>query len=143
MNNAKVRIYDLSKELHLENREILEICDDLNIVYKSHSSTISEADAERIKSATEKYIAQRRPPRKSLPKPEQKQQILAIHHKQIQVPNPPPVPAPVIVNSPTPPKLSTPQPPVSPQLAPPEPPPPPPPPTAPCRIDKYAIFGRT
>ena len=41
MNNAKVRIYDLSKELNLENRDILDICEQLNIAVKSHSSTIS------------------------------------------------------------------------------------------------------
>jgi len=42
MSNAKVRIYDLSKELNLDNKDILDICDQLNIEYKSHSSTISE-----------------------------------------------------------------------------------------------------
>jgi len=47
---AKVRIYDLSKELNLDNKDILDICDQLNIEYKSHSSTISEEDAQRIKA---------------------------------------------------------------------------------------------
>ncbi|MEB3294872.1 MAG: translation initiation factor IF-2 N-terminal domain-containing protein, partial [Synechococcales bacterium] len=51
MNNGKVRIYDLSKELDLDNREILAICDQLQIAYKSHSSTISEAEAESIRHA--------------------------------------------------------------------------------------------
>ncbi|MFM8299152.1 MAG: translation initiation factor IF-2 N-terminal domain-containing protein, partial [Microcystis aeruginosa] len=50
MSNAKVRIYDLSKELNLDNKDILDICDQLNIEYKSHSSTISEEDAQRIKA---------------------------------------------------------------------------------------------
>lgn len=48
MNNGKVRIYELSKELELENKDILSICEELNIAVKSHSSTISEDDAERI-----------------------------------------------------------------------------------------------
>ncbi|MEB3174614.1 MAG: translation initiation factor IF-2 [Cyanobacteriota bacterium] len=113
MNNAKVRIYDLSKELHLENREILEVCDDLNIAYKSHSSTISETDAERIKAAAPKYLAQRKIPRKKLPKPEQKQQIVAIHHKQTAPTPPAPVSvtAPATVSSPQPPQLQAPTPP--------------------------------
>ena len=48
MNNGKVRIYELSKELELENKDILNICEELNIAVKSHSSTISEDDAKRI-----------------------------------------------------------------------------------------------
>ncbi len=48
MSNGKVRIYDLSKELNLDNKDVLGICDDLNIVGKSHSSSVSEAEAEQI-----------------------------------------------------------------------------------------------
>jgi translation initiation factor IF-2 len=57
MNNGKVRIYELSKELNLDNKELLAICDQLNIAVKSHSSTISESEAERIRSAAEKLPA--------------------------------------------------------------------------------------
>ena len=57
MNNGKVRIYELSKELNLENKELLAICDQLNIAVKSHSSTITESDAERIRSQAEKMTA--------------------------------------------------------------------------------------
>jgi translation initiation factor IF-2 len=56
MNNGKVRIYELSKELNLENKDLLGICEDLNIVVKSHSSSISEAEAEQIvTAANEKF----------------------------------------------------------------------------------------
>ncbi|MDX2215916.1 MAG: translation initiation factor IF-2 [Oculatellaceae cyanobacterium bins.114] len=55
MNNGKVRIYELSKELNLDNRDILAVCDQLSINVKSHSSTISDAEAARIRSAAEKY----------------------------------------------------------------------------------------
>ncbi|MEM7579772.1 MAG: translation initiation factor IF-2 [Mastigocoleus sp.] len=54
MNNGKVRIYELSKELNLDNKELLAICDQLNIAVKSHSSTITESDAQRIRSAAQK-----------------------------------------------------------------------------------------
>ncbi len=54
MNNGKVRIYELSKELNLDNKELLAICDQLNIAVKSHSSTITESEAQRIRSAAEK-----------------------------------------------------------------------------------------
>lgn len=49
MNKGKVRIYELSKELDLENKDILTICEKLDIAVKSHSSTISEEEADRIK----------------------------------------------------------------------------------------------
>ncbi|MEH1838703.1 MAG: translation initiation factor IF-2 [Nostoc sp.] len=57
MNNGKVRIYELSKELNLDNKELLAICDQLNIAVKSHSSTISESEAESIRTAAEKLAA--------------------------------------------------------------------------------------
>jgi len=97
MNNGKVRIYDLSKELNLDNKELLAICDQLNIAVKSHSSTISEDEAERIRSAAEKYEATRKeaaatnpkasqPPTKAArPRPTvpHKQQILEIRKPKI------------------------------------------------------------
>ncbi|MEH2406532.1 translation initiation factor IF-2 [Nostoc sp.] len=57
MNNGKVRIYELSKELNLDNKELLAICDQLDIAVKSHSSTISESEAENIRAAAEKLAA--------------------------------------------------------------------------------------
>jgi translation initiation factor IF-2 len=50
MNNGKVRIYELSRELNLENKDILAACERLNIAVKSHSSTITDDDAGRIRS---------------------------------------------------------------------------------------------
>ena len=58
MNNIKVRIYDLSKELDLDNKELLAICEQLDISVKSHSSTISEDEAARIRTKAEKQIKQ-------------------------------------------------------------------------------------
>ncbi|MBD2100509.1 translation initiation factor IF-2 [Leptolyngbya sp. FACHB-261] len=55
MSSGKVRIYELSKELDLDNRDILAVCEQLKIPVKSHSSTISDAEAERIRTAAEKY----------------------------------------------------------------------------------------
>ena len=97
MNNGKVRIYDLSKELNLDNKELLAICDQLNIAVKSHSSTINEDEAERIRSAAEKSEAARKeaaatnpkasqPPTKAArPRPNvpNKQQILEIRKPKI------------------------------------------------------------
>ncbi|MGM3307233.1 translation initiation factor IF-2 [Anabaena sp. WFMT] len=66
MNNGKVRIYELSKELNLDNKELLAICDQLNIAVKSHSSTISESEAEQIRMAAEKLAATSVSPKKEL-----------------------------------------------------------------------------
>ena len=128
MNNAqKVRIYDLSKELNLENKDILEICTQLNIPVKSHSSTISESQAERIKAMASKYVANQATGQKEKASPtgEHKQQILAIHHKQIhqsysnQPPRQPQGSSPTLVAPPRPPaKPQLPQPPTHSQKSP-------------------------
>lgn len=57
MNSGKVRIYELSRELNLDNKDLLAICEQQNISVKSHSSTITDSEAERIRAAAEKYTA--------------------------------------------------------------------------------------
>lgn len=57
MNNGKVRIYELSKELNLDNRDILAVCDQLGISVKSHSSTISDEEAAQIRAAAPRSSA--------------------------------------------------------------------------------------
>ncbi len=92
MNSGKVRIYELSKELNLDNKDILAICDRLDIAVKSHSSTIAESEAEQIRSAAQsarQHQASNRPdrPRPNLLKngsrPEKKQQILEIRRHRV------------------------------------------------------------
>jgi translation initiation factor IF-2 len=85
MSNTKVRIYDLSKELNLDNKDILDICDQLNIEYKSHSSTISEDDAQRIRAIAAKGVPSTTSKTSTVqresanPAEEKKQKILALH----------------------------------------------------------------
>ncbi|HEY9645053.1 MAG TPA: translation initiation factor IF-2 [Chroococcidiopsis sp.] len=119
MNNGKVRIYELSKELNLDNRDILAVCDQLNISVKSHSSTISDAEAARIRSAAEKYTPShsslpnkpnvsahstnsQQPRKASSPPPVKKQQILEIRRNRplVEPPKRPsePVSAPAPAN---------------------------------------------
>jgi len=57
MNKVKLRIYELSKELNLDSKKLLTICEKLNIAVKSHTSSISESDAERIRVALNKLAA--------------------------------------------------------------------------------------
>jgi hypothetical protein len=57
MNNSKLRIYELAKELNLDSKKLLLICEKLKIAVKSHTSAISESDAERIRSVANKLTA--------------------------------------------------------------------------------------
>jgi translation initiation factor IF-2 len=92
MNSGKVRIYELSKELNLDNKDILAICERLDIAVKSHSSTIAETEADQIRAAAETARQQppsQRPDRprphlaKMVARPEQKQQILEIRRHRV------------------------------------------------------------
>ncbi len=55
MNNGKLRIYELSKELDLDNRDLLTICEQIKIAVKSHSSSITEEEATAIRTAAKTY----------------------------------------------------------------------------------------
>ncbi|MGJ5628117.1 translation initiation factor IF-2 N-terminal domain-containing protein [Nostoc sp. CALU 1950] len=57
MNNGKLRVYELAKELNLDSKKLLLICEKLKIVVKSHTSTISEPEVERIRVAVNKLTA--------------------------------------------------------------------------------------
>ena len=46
----KIRIYELSRDLKLENKDILDAAQKLSISVKSHSSSISAGDAKKIKN---------------------------------------------------------------------------------------------
>ena len=52
----KIRIYELSRDLNLENKDILDAAQKLSISVKSHSSSISAEDAKKIKISLIKKI---------------------------------------------------------------------------------------
>ncbi len=54
MNKERIRIYQLSKELNRDNQELLALCAQLNIAARSHSSTIREFDADRLRLIAKK-----------------------------------------------------------------------------------------
>jgi len=45
----KIRIYELSRDLNLDNKDILDAAQKLSISVKSHSSSISAEEAIKIK----------------------------------------------------------------------------------------------
>ena len=50
----KIRIYELSRDLNLDNKDILDAAQKLSISVKSHSSSISLEEAKKIKSLINK-----------------------------------------------------------------------------------------
>ncbi len=46
----KIRIYELSRDLNLDNKDILDAAQKLSISVKSHSSSISAEEAKKIKN---------------------------------------------------------------------------------------------
>lgn len=50
----KIRIYELSRDLNLENKDILDAAQKLSISVKSHSSSISKEEAKKIKNLINK-----------------------------------------------------------------------------------------
>ena len=49
-SSGKVRIYELSRDLGLDNKDVLDAAERLSIAAKSHSSSISDDEAARIRS---------------------------------------------------------------------------------------------
>src|SRR5437588_2622177 len=46
---ARIRLYELARELGLSNKETLDLCVALGIGVKSHSSSIEDAQADRVR----------------------------------------------------------------------------------------------
>ena len=49
-----IRVFALARELGLTNKETLDLCDALGIGAKSHSSSIVEAQADRVRRKAER-----------------------------------------------------------------------------------------
>src|SRR3954453_16115870 len=49
MANKRIRVYELARELGLSNKEALDLCDRLRIGVKSHSSSIEDPQADRVR----------------------------------------------------------------------------------------------
>ncbi|MGB9904835.1 MAG: translation initiation factor IF-2 N-terminal domain-containing protein, partial [Desulfotomaculales bacterium] len=51
---VKKRVYELAKELNIENKEIIRRLVALGVPVKSHSSTVGEEDVERLQELLKK-----------------------------------------------------------------------------------------
>ncbi len=125
---AKVRVYELARELGLTNKETLDLCDALGIGAKSHSSSIVDAQADRVRRKAEREgLVREVQPEEDKPKKK------AAAKKAVAEPEPkpeaPPEPA---VEAPAPEPVVAEEPPA--ETPAPVEPPPPPPPAAPKRV---------
>ena len=51
---AKIRVHELAKELGLTNKEAVDLCISLGIGIKTHSSSIEEAQGDRVRRKAER-----------------------------------------------------------------------------------------
>jgi len=58
---GKIRVYELARELGLENKETVDLCNALGIGVKSHSSSIVEPQADRVRRKAEREGLVREP----------------------------------------------------------------------------------
>src|SRR3989337_3171033 len=49
MASKRIRVYELARELGLSNKEALDLCERLRIGVKSHSSSIEDPQADRVR----------------------------------------------------------------------------------------------
>ncbi len=97
----RVRVYELSRELDLDTKDVIAVCEQLNIVVKSHSSTITESEADLVRIKAPQDYPKNADPRASEKKatavakskePDDriaKQQILAVTKPTIRLTTPP------------------------------------------------------
>jgi translation initiation factor IF-2 len=97
----RVRLYELSRELDLDTKDVIAVCEQLNIVVKSHSSTITESEAELVRIKAPQHHPKAADPRASEKKAVAvaktkesdariaKQQILAVTKPTIRLNTPP------------------------------------------------------
>ncbi len=96
----RVRLYELSRELDLDTKDVIAVCEQLNIVVKSHSSTITESEAELVRTKAPQHHPKTADPKAAdkkaaaTVKPKEsearaKQQILAVSKPTIRLNSPP------------------------------------------------------
>ncbi|MCU1457785.1 MAG: bacterial translation initiation factor 2 (bIF-2), partial [Actinomycetia bacterium] len=92
MATKKIRVYELARELGVENAVVLELAEELKTGVKSHSSSIDDPSADRVRRLADSRGLRREP----TPEPEP----VAAEPK---VKNPPVAPAPerVVRSAPT------------------------------------------
>jgi translation initiation factor IF-2 len=96
---AKIRVYELARELGLTNKETLDLCIGLGIQAKSHSSSIEDAQADRVRRKADREGLRRdvQPEEEEPAKPVKAKAVPAEEPATADAPEnaPEPAPAPV------------------------------------------------
>ena len=71
MATKKIRVYELARELGVENAVVLELAEELKVGVKSHSSSIDDPTADRVRRLADS-LGLRREPAADEPKPTKK-----------------------------------------------------------------------
>ncbi|HEX9260208.1 MAG TPA: translation initiation factor IF-2 N-terminal domain-containing protein, partial [Acidimicrobiales bacterium] len=100
---GKIRVHELAKELGLTNKEAVDLCVALGIGVKTHSSSIEEAQADRVRRKAERE-GLKRDQQPEEPKPEKK----TAKGKKAEADEP--VVEPVVVEAPEPVVVEAPEP---------------------------------
>src|ERR687888_235760 len=106
MATKKIRVYELARELGVENAVVLDLANELKIGVKSHSSSIDDPSADRVRRLADSKGLRREPvveepepepEPKPKPKPEpekapaaEKAPAPAVDPAEPEVPSPPP-----------------------------------------------------
>jgi translation initiation factor IF-2 len=94
----KIRVYELARELGVENAVVLELAEELKVGVKSHSSSIDEPSADRIRRLADSKGLKREPiveePPAPAPEPEPVVEAPAPEPVAPEEPEPEPEPAP-------------------------------------------------
>src|SRR5918999_2336198 len=92
MANKRIRVYELARELGLSNEEALDLCERLRIGVKSHSSSIEDPQADRVRRLADAEGLRR--PTQPEAEPEPAPAAVAPAGGPPAAPAPPPAPPP-------------------------------------------------
>ena len=98
MATKKIRVYELARELGVENHVIVELSNELKIGAKSHSSSIDEPSADRVRRLADsrglrrEIVPEPEPEPAPAPEPEPVPEPVAV--APVPAPEPEPAPAP-------------------------------------------------
>ncbi|MDP9335610.1 MAG: translation initiation factor IF-2 N-terminal domain-containing protein, partial [Actinomycetota bacterium] len=107
MATKKIRVYELARELGVDNAAVVELSNELKIGVKSHSSSIDEPSADRVRRLADSRGLKREPvvvepePAPAPPEPEAPAVIAPVAPAAGE-PVTPAVPAPLPIEEPKP-----------------------------------------
>lgn len=89
MATKKVRVYELARELGVENGVVIDLAQELRIGVKSHSSSIDEPSADRVRRlADERGLRKEKPPEKPAPVKSGTRKVVSARSSQVSKPAP-------------------------------------------------------